>query len=435
MGPHEKFLELCASATAGELTADEKATLNEHLATCPECRQAMKEYEVASRVGIAAFASDIAPQEEEVDDTWSVEDAERTFLRRLEAEGQSSKASEEHAESRKSGQRFGYRPSRVQWREVWMSLAAVVLLAFALAVTAYRSGIKRGTDSARTTNEQGKDLASLEEQVSDAGHERVQLLAKLAEQDKTIANLRSELSQQQNVIAELRTVNGPAPHSASTEQSAPAPEKKDVQRDQQLAAAEAKSQELQKTIDALTGQRDEVTARSAVLEAKVNELTGVLRDREREIDQKQEQVAKQQDLLDHDRDIRELMGARDLYIAEIHDVDGTGETNKTYGRVFYTRGKRLVFYAYDLDAQPGVRNASTFQAWGRRGPDKQQARSLGIFYEDNLSKKRWVLKADDPKTLQDIDGVFVTVEPNGGSSHPSGKQLLFAYLRVNPNHP
>ena len=164
-------------------------------------------------------------------------------------------------------------------------------------------------------------------------------------------------------------------------------------------------------------------------------MTGVLRDREREIDQKQEQVAKQQDLLDHDRDIRELMGARDLYIAEIHDVDGTGETNKTYGRVFYTRGKRLVFYAYDLDAQPGVRNASTFQAWGRRGPDKQQARSLGIFYEDNLSKKRWVLKADDPKTLQDIDGVFVTVEPNGGSSHPSGKQLLFAYLRVNPNHP
>ena len=435
MGPHEKFLELCASATAGELTADEKATLNEHLATCPECRQAMKEYEVASRVGIAAFASDIAPQEEEVDDTWSVEDAERTFLRRLEAEEQSSKASEEHAESRKSPQRFGYRPSRVQWREVWMSLAAVVLLAFALAVTAYRSGIKRGTDSARTINEQGKDLASLEEQVSDAGHERVQLLAKLAEQDQTIANLRSELSQQQNVIAELRTANGPAPHSASSEQSAPAPEKKDVQRDQQLAAAEAKSQELQKTIDALTGQRDEVTAHSAVLEAKVNELTGVLRDREREIDQKQEQVAKQQDLLEHDRDIRELMGARDLYIAEIHDVDGTGETNRTYGRVFYTRGKRLVFYAYDLDAQPGVRNASTFQAWGRRGPDKQQARSLGIFYEDNLSKKRWVLKADDPKTLQDIDGVFVTVEPNGGSSHPSGKQLLFAYLRVNPNHP
>jgi len=138
-------------------------------------------------------------------------------------------------------------------------------------------------------------------------------------------------------------------------------------------------------------------------------------------------------LLEHDRDIRELMGARDLYMAEIHDVSKAG-TDKTYGRVFYTKGKSLIFYAYDLDAQPGVQNAS-FQAWGRRGPDKQQALNLGIFYEDNVSKKRWVLKASDPKTLQDIDAVFVTVEPTGGSHHPSGKQLLFAYLRISPNHP
>lgn len=429
MGPHEKFLELCASATAGELTADEQARLNEHLATCPECRQAMKEFQVASQVGGAAFAADMAPQEKEVDSAWSVKDAEEAFLKRLETEEACTKASEE-----RNGQRFSYRPSKVQWREVWMSLAAVVLLALALSITAYRSGVKRGTDIARTSSEPGKDLPSLEEQVSDAGHERAELLAKLTEQDKTIADLRRELSQQQNVIAELRTANDTVTHALGREQSAQASEEKSVQREQQLAAAEAKSLELQKTIETLTGQRDEVTARSGALEAKVNELTGLLRDREREIDQKQEQVAKQQDLLEHDRDIRELMGARDLYIAEIHDVDGTGETNKTYGRVFYTRGKRLIFYAYDLDAQPGIRNA-TFQAWGRRGPNKQEARSLGIFFEDNLSKKRWVLKADDPKALQDIDGVFVTVEPDGGSPHPSGKQLLFAYLRVNPNHP
>jgi len=147
------------------------------------------------------------------------------------------------------------------------------------------------------------------------------------------------------------------------------------------------------------------------------------------------EVAQDQDLLKHDRDIRELMGARDLYIAEVHDVAGDGQTTKTYGRVFYTKGKRLIFYAYDLDAQPGVQNASTFQAWGRRGPDQKQALNLGVFYEDNLGKKRWVLKTSEAKTLADIDAVFVTVEPNGGSQHPSGKELLFAYLRVSPNHP
>jgi hypothetical protein len=60
---------------------------------------------------------------------------------------------------------------------------------------------------------------------------------------------------------------------------------------------------------------------------------------------------------------------------------------------------------------------------------------LGVFYEDNATKKRWILKCDDPKTLAQIDAVFVTVEPNGGNHKPSGKSLLFAYLRVDPNHP
>jgi hypothetical protein len=31
--------------------------------------------------------------------------------------------------------------------------------------------------------------------------------------------------------------------------------------------------------------------------------------------------------------------------------------------------------------------------------------------------------------------VFVTVEPNGKSSKPSGKPFLFTYLRMTPNHP
>ncbi len=163
-------------------------------------------------------------------------------------------------------------------------------------------------------------------------------------------------------------------------------------------------------------------------EAKVNDLTHQLQEQQAALEQRDE-------LLSHDRDIRELMGARDLYIAEIYDVAGTGETKKPYGRVFYTRGKSLIFYAYDLDQQSELKRASTFQAWGRRGPDRQQAINLGVFYEDNGTKKRWILKCDDPKTLAQIDAVFVTIEPNGGSHKPSSKPLLFAYLKVNPNHP
>ena len=116
-------------------------------------------------------------------------------------------------------------------------------------------------------------------------------------------------------------------------------------------------------------------------------------------------------------------------------MDGDGKTKKPFGRVFYTKGKSLVFYAYDLDQQSGIKTASTFQAWGQRGTDEKQALNLGVFYQDNATKKRWVLKFDNPKELAEINAVFVTVEPGRGSSKPSSKPLLFAYLNIQPNHP
>jgi hypothetical protein len=243
--------------------------------------------------------------------------------------------------------------------------------------------------------------------------------------------LKRQLSEQAKVVNSLKSAwTAPAEYSASEQVTSDAT----ARRDKEVVAAQAKLAEFQRTLEAATVQRDENARKAAVLEAKVNDLTQLVREHEQALEQRDAEVAKGQELLAHDRDIRELMGARDLYMADVHDVSGKG-TDKTYGRVFYTKGRRLIFYAFDLDAQPGVQNASTFQAWGRKGPDKQQARNLGIFYEDNVSKKRWVLKAEDPKTLEDIDAVFVTVEPNGGSQHPSGKPLLFAYLRVSPNHP
>jgi hypothetical protein len=34
---------------------------------------------------------------------------------------------------------------------------------------------------------------------------------------------------------------------------------------------------------------------------------------------------------------------------------------------------------------------------------------------------RWVLKVNDPKTISEIDAIFVIVEPDGGSAKPGGK--------------
>jgi Putative zinc-finger len=438
MTPHEEFLELCAAATAGELNPAEQANLDAHLTECAECRKAMREFEIASRHGVAALASGLAPEKTETDNSWSVEKAEEAFFKRLdkEAERQTAEGDKEERTPANRGQRFTYRPSLIRWREVWMPFAAAVLLAVALSIAAYRTGIKRGTDVVRTVAQPIKEAEnSLEAQVSDAGYERAQLAAKLNEDAKVIDELKRQLSEQIKIVSALKsTQQAPSRPSEDNQQTVQRANAGSVNRDEQFSAAQAKLTELQKTVQEATAQRDENARQAATLEAKVNELTQLVRAREQALDQKEVEVAKGQELLQHDRDIRELMGARELYMADVHDVSGKG-TDKTYGRVFYTKGKRLIFYAFDLDAQPGIENASTFQAWGRKGPDKQQARSLGIFYEDNVSKKRWVLKADDPKSLEDIDAVFVTVEPHGGSPHPSGKQLLFAYLRVSPNHP
>src|SRR5262249_55476069 len=127
---------------------------------------------------------------------------------------------------------------------------------------------------------------------------------------------------------------------------------------------------------------------------------------------------KDEEFLNKDRDIRELMGARQLYIADVFDVEQNGAKSKPFGRVFYTAGKSLLFYAFDLDRQPGYRQARTFQAWGRPEKLGGNPMSLGVFYMDSESNRRWALKAEDPALLAQINAVFVTVEPKGGSDQP-----------------
>lgn len=440
MDAHEKYLELCAASTAGELSGEEERTLEEHLAVCVSCRQAKHKFEMTVQKAVPALADDLASPTERSDTSWSVEKAEAAFFKRLKADQNSSPPADNavgKVEAEPTGRRLAYRPSEIPWAELWMPFAACVLLAIALGIVAYRSGLKRGTDAAQKKSVPAQLSAdSLEDQISDFGHERAELLAKLAVDDKAVAEIKRAMVAQGDELGRLRALNSAAvAGTKSGKQSSESGSIEISRLNAELIATQTNLQELQARAGALSQQREDAAKRADTLEAKVSELTQLARDREQALDQQQAQVAKQQELLDHDRDIRELMGARDLYIAEVHDVGGTGETDKTYGRVFYTKGKSLIFYAYDLDQEAGLRTASTFQAWGRRGVDKQQALSLGIFYEDNASKKRWVLKFDDPKALANIDAVFVTVEPSGGSHHPSGKQLLFAYLRVNPNHP
>src|SRR5258706_12333689 len=59
MGPHYKFLEMCAISTSGDLTEEEEKDLQAHLAECPDCRQALNEFEAAADIGVPLLHSQL----------------------------------------------------------------------------------------------------------------------------------------------------------------------------------------------------------------------------------------------------------------------------------------------------------------------------------------------------------------------------------------
>jgi len=147
-----------------------------------------------------------------------------------------------------------------------------------------------------------------------------------------------------------------------------------------------------------------------------------------------EMLDQEKSLLEASRDVRDLMGARNFHIADVYDVDSKGKDQRAFGRVFYTEGKStLIFYAFDLNDRNTAKRNASFQVWGKRGPAQSPTHSLGLFQIDDQKLNRWVLRFEDPQILAEIDSVFVTVEPPGGSAKPTGRQFLYAYLNANPN--
>jgi hypothetical protein len=170
---------------------------------------------------------------------------------------------------------------------------------------------------------------------------------------------------------------------------------------------------------------------------------GFTRAQEQEVQELREKLAKEsasveqeRQLLSAGREIRDLIAARNLHIIDVYDTNGQGKTQKAFGRVFFTEGKSLVFYAYDLGSRQTATEQYAFFLWGKRDRSPQNIKNLGRLNTDGQSQKRWVLTITDPSLLAEIDSVFVTLEAAGKSqATPSGKPLLSAFLGSPANHP
>jgi len=422
---HERFRELNALANSGALTPLERSELNSHLAHCEECREIALQYLILAAEGIPTIAAAYADRPAR--GSWDEEASLNKLLARVRSDQRT--ALERNGDLRVSA------PRSVLRRVVANSLAPAALaacLVVAVGFHAYHLGIRAQSAASSTPVFPYERLQKLAAEKKSADE-------LLAAQAAKLAQLQEQSSREERERAKLRAaLRETEEHSnellAANSQSGGKLQELSQQRDtlnSQLQDANQSYQNVRTELASLRAERERILIRTTSLEVKIEELTAINRDQERRLKDSEQYLVS-------DRDIRELMGARKLYIADVFDVDSGSRTKKPFGRVFYTQGKSLIFYAFDLDRQRGVVNANTFQVWGQKETAQgEQALplNLGILYMDNETNRRWVMRFDDPKQLAEIDAVFVTIEPRGGSQKPTSKPFLYALLRNDANHP
>ena len=426
LNDHEKFKELAALAISGTLATGDWSALRGHYQVCEPCREVYRQYLILVEQGMPLLAAGYANTEEY--GSWDDTSTRRKLFDRLRAQRQTVSA--EVAHESKIDRRSSPLP-RIPFALAKAALAAC--LVGVIGIVSYRLGSRTWAEAqlpAGSTVDRLQKLVAEKQKVGD------KLQELLDAQTKKVLRLQEEASRSEQELitlrANLRRVEDRANElerasNATNEQLQNVSQQRDALTGQ-VRDAERTYLNLQAELASNRSERDEALRSSASLESRMKDLSVLMHNQER-------RIAEDEKYLASDRDIRELMGARGLYIADVFDVDSSSRTRKLFGRVFYTQGKSLIFYAFDLDGRPDLQNANAFQAWGRKESDEGEPLNLGILYLDSETNRRWVLRFDDPQQLAEIDAVFVTIEPHGGSQKPTGKPFLYALLRKEANHP
>ena len=411
---HDEFVALSALYHSGEISEEEWALLQIHMAYCDPCHERFLQYQqiasdlVPAMAAVAASEAGGLPEQS----AEALRAAEQRLMSRLDSD--SPKV--ESVQKRK-----------IPW-PLPVALAATLLIAVTGLIAFHRFGSRqeaqvesnhpRGQDAHLTPAPTGPAAAVEPTSQSPQGNP--------ANLEQQVLAAQAQLKQSSLEMAEIEK-KLEAEQAARTQLS----QERDA-LNQKITVAQAEVASLNTQSASSSANANQQAARVMALEEKVRALNAVIEDKDTALNAKDRMLDLDKDFLAHDRDIRDLIGARNLYIADIFDTAANGKTAKPFGRIFYTKDRSLVFYGFDLDKRGDTKRDVAFQVWGR-GSDKPVV-SLGLFYQDDTNK-RWILRCNDARSLARLDMVFVTVEPPGGSSKPTGKQLLRAYLQIPPNHP
>jgi CCR4-NOT transcriptional regulation complex NOT5 subunit len=413
---HDEFVALSALYYSGEISEEEWALLQIHMGYCDSCHEKFLEYQRITSDVIpalaAAAASELSNAPRESDK--SLKDAEQRLMGRL-----NSAPSEDEPSGRP---KLGWHLSAA-----WIAATCGLVLACVFGVQLARMKSRPDATATQTpasprtvpatggppAQDLQQALKRSQDQVASPEQQVTAENGKAKQASLALAGIEKQFETEQNVQEQLR-------------------EEKD-KLSRQLVVTQTELDGLRSKWATAGTDAAQQSERTSALETQVRELKAALEDKDVALSEKDRMLALDKDFLSRDRDIRDLIGARNLYIADILDTNENGRTAKQFGRIFYTRDRSLIFYGFDLDSQAGRKQDVSFQVWGS-GSDRPSPVSLGLFYQDD-NHKRWVLRCNDAKALARLDMVFVTIEPPGGSPKPTGKQLLRAYLQIHPNHP
>lgn len=422
---HSHFEELCALAAVGQTSAAEFAELSAHLRDCSACQSAYNEFTRLTHAQLPLTAAE-RRKKSSVIGHFFAKDYKSRFVSLARERGLHI---EDQAPTAIWARTRAFSVPLLSYQSA--SAVAIMALLLSAGVFFYRwkaTEVQAASAAARVSvlSEQNKSIekqllaasrdkeivqSDLSQRISD----RQQLSAQVRDLQEQTAHDRLALQQNllalQNSRAEVRTAND-----------------RTSQAEQALRDAQQKLLTVNQQLGELRASQSQGDAALLAQHIQFAELT-------RRVNDQEEVIEKQQKLLSVDTDVRNLMAARNLHITDVFDVDGKGKKKAAFGRVFYTEGKSLLFYAFDLAAPKIVNAKHSFQAWGQLADGSSSAVNLGIFYVDDPAQKRWMLRFDNPEVLKQISAVFVTAEPHGGRERPTGQKLMYAYLGHEPNHP
>lgn len=392
MNTHEQYEELCALAASGQASQVELADLRSHLETCSSCRSVAYDFTQISAQALPQLAVKRLH--------WQIPSGmAQRFVARARSEG---------IEMSRTDVPSATKPKGVAVFTSVCAVAAVVLVAGVLVISKQKStppvtvltDIPSQNPLAKDTQLQelaaaqlgiasmGATIRQQRGELESLGQTHTSLTSRLADMEEENANIRSESAQLEARIARLE-------------------------------AEVAKS-------------KSEKNASDAALTLQESEL----RDLRKKLADQETALNEQEGLAGRASDVRDLVVARNLHIIDVHDRDGDGKSQRAFGRIFYTEGKSLIFYAYDLTDPRKLDAKVSFYVWGERLGAEKPIRSLGVFHNDDLNDGRWVLTFDDPSVIAQINSVFVTVESSRKTiKEPGGRRILFAFLGDKPNHP